>query len=67
MINLRSGEIVLVFKPYPGMRPMHSFCRACLEHDIQIDSGNYRLEVMRQDVDTKKFSWCKVYKVYMEA
>lgn len=66
MVDLRSGGVVVIFQPYPGMNPLESCRRACYELEIGVRVGNYRLDSLKQDPATKKFKWRKVYKFSLE-
>lgn len=66
MVDLRTGAVVVVFMLYPGMQPLESCRRACHELGIDVEVGNYRLDTLKQDIDTKKFKWKKIYKFSLE-
>lgn len=42
-------------------------CReACHELGIELDNGIYRVDSLKQDMETKGFWWQKVYKFSLE-
>jgi hypothetical protein len=66
MVDLQSGSVVVVFQLYPDMRPLESCQKACYELGIELNVGSYRLDRMKQNTDTRRFKWSKVYKFSLE-
>jgi hypothetical protein len=66
MVSLESGSVVVVFQLYPGMKPLESCRRACAELGIEVDDGNYRLDSLKQNTETREFRWNKAYRFSLE-
>jgi hypothetical protein len=66
MVQIKSGGVVVVFQSYPGMNPLDSCRQACCELEIELDTGCYRLDSLKQNTETKDFRWTRVYRFSLE-
>jgi hypothetical protein len=61
MVNLRTGQVVIVFQAYAKMSPLKSCQVACREFGIELLDGPYRMDYMLRDATTGKIRWNRRY------
>jgi hypothetical protein len=66
MVDMQTGGVVVVFQPYPGMKPLESCRKACNELGIDPACGHYRLDKLKQNSETGNFKWVRVYRFSLE-
>lgn len=57
LVDLRTGQVVIVFQAYARVSPIESCRIACKEVGIVPSTGPYRLDCMLRSVATGKLRW----------
>ena len=57
LVDLQTGQVVIVFQAYARMSPMDSCQMACGEFKITPVSGPYRLECLVRNATTGTLRW----------
>jgi hypothetical protein len=67
LVDLRTGQVLIVFQAYARKSPWDSCRLACDEFGVKPTPGHYRLDGLIRSLRTGKFRWSRRYEFVLKS